>query len=66
MTAYIDAEKCNGCKKCYENCPLDIITWDEEKNRPNVSYPDECQLCFICQEECPVDAVKVKVPIIFW
>ena len=66
MTAEFDYEKCTGCRRCYELCPLDIIAWDEEENRPYVKYPDECQLCFICQTECPETAVKVKIPLAFW
>lgn len=66
MTAKIDYERCTGCRKCYEVCPLDIIDWDEEKSRPVITYPNECQLCFICQEECPAEAIKVRIPIIFW
>ena len=66
MTAKIDYERCKGCRRCYEVCPLDIIAWYEEMNRPVVAYPNECQLCFICQEECPEEAIKVKIPIIFW
>lgn len=65
MTIEFDYEKCTGCKRCYELCPLDIIAWNDE-GRPTVKYPDECQLCFICQEECPEKAVKVKVPLAFW
>ena len=65
MTCHIKLERCIGCKKCYEVCPLDIIAWNEEKGKPYVAYPDECQLCFICQEECPADAIEVKIPIIF-
>jgi len=66
MTCHIEHERCTGCKKCYEVCPLDIIAWDEKKNKPYVAYPEECQLCFICQEECPAEAIKVKVPVAFW
>ncbi len=65
MTAEFDYEKCTKCKRCYELCPLDVIAWCEEENRPYVKYPDECQLCFICQIECPVKAVKVKIPLAF-
>ena len=66
MTAEFDYENCTGCRRCYELCPLDIIAWDEEENRPYVKYPDECQLCFICQTECPAKAIKVKLPLAFW
>ncbi len=66
MTAKFDYEKCASCRRCYELCPLDIIAWDEEENRPYAKYPDECQLCFICQTECPSKAIKVKIPLAFW
>jgi NAD-dependent dihydropyrimidine dehydrogenase PreA subunit len=66
MSVKIAYEHCNGCKKCYKVCPLDIIAWDEEQSKPYLAYPHECQLCFICQEECPEEAIKVEVPIIFW
>lgn len=66
MSTEINYELCTGCRICHEVCPLDIISWDDDKNLPDVSYPDECQLCFICQEDCPDEAIKVKVPIIFW
>jgi len=66
MSSKIDYDTCNGCKECYDVCPLDIIAWDEEKDMPYVAYPDECQLCFLCQEECPEEAIAVKIPIVFW
>jgi len=66
LTAHIGLELCTGCGRCYEFCPLDVIAWDDEEDRPVVAYPDECQLCFICQVECPEGAIKVKIPIIFW
>jgi NAD-dependent dihydropyrimidine dehydrogenase PreA subunit len=66
MTAEFDHEKCTKCRRCHELCPLDIIAWNEEEDKPYVSYPDECQLCFICQVECLVKAVKVKIPPAFW
>jgi len=66
MSAKIDYDSCNGCRTCYEICPLDIIGWDEGEGKPHVAYPDECQLCFLCQEECLENAIEVTVPIIFW
>ena len=65
MTATFDYKKCTKCRKCYDLCPLDIISLDEE-GKPYVKYPDECQLCFICQVECPEHAIHVKIPIAFW
>ncbi|MFX1266258.1 MAG: ferredoxin family protein, partial [Promethearchaeota archaeon] len=28
----IDYHKCNGCKRCYELCPVDIYAWDKERD----------------------------------
>jgi len=66
MIVNIENEKCSGCKRCYEVCPLDIYAWNEELKRPVVEYEEECQMCFVCQEECPVDAIHIKIPIAFW
>jgi NAD-dependent dihydropyrimidine dehydrogenase PreA subunit len=66
MKVNVDEEKCTGCRHCYEVCPLDVYSWDEDEGKPVVAYEDECQMCFICQEECPAEAVKIRVPIIFW
>jgi NAD-dependent dihydropyrimidine dehydrogenase PreA subunit len=66
MIINIDTEKCIGCKHCYEVCPLDIYTWNEELKRPIIAYEEECQMCFVCQEECQVDALRIKIPIAFW
>ena len=65
MTANFDYEKCTKCGTCYNLCPLDVISLDEE-GKPYVRYPDECQLCFICQVECPAKAIHVKIPLAFW
>lgn len=65
MTAVFDYNKCTRCRKCYDLCPLDIISLDEE-GKPYTKYPDECQLCFICQVECPEKAIQVKIPLAFW
>jgi NAD-dependent dihydropyrimidine dehydrogenase PreA subunit len=66
MKVNVDKEKCTGCRRCYEVCPLDVYSWDEDEGKPVVVYEDECQMCFICQEECPAESVKISVPIIFW
>ena len=30
----IDYKYCNGCGDCYDNCPMDVFGWDEEKQMP--------------------------------
>ena len=59
----IDYRFCNGCRKCYDNCPLDVFGWDEEKNQPTVEYPGECRFCCICELDCLEQAINVELPL---
>ena len=42
MPAKIDYHRCNGCKKCYDLCPMDVFSWNEKINMPRVAYEEEC------------------------
>lgn len=59
----IDYSFCTSCTRCYEECPMDIFGWDEEKNIPLVLYPGECALCCVCEMECPELAIDVRFPL---
>lgn len=59
----IDYRFCNGCGKCYEQCPMDIFGWDEEKQMPTVAYPGECWFCCFCEIMCPEVAIDVQLPV---
>jgi NAD-dependent dihydropyrimidine dehydrogenase PreA subunit len=59
----IDYGYCNGCKVCYENCPMDVFGWDEEKRMPITSYPGECAFCCFCEIICPEVAIDVYIPL---
>lgn len=58
-TIHIEIDKCNGCKRCYKACYVDVIRWDKERKRPVVMYPEECATCNWCELSCPENAVKV-------
>ncbi len=62
----IDYRKCNGCKKCYNLCPMDVFTWDDEMNMPRVTYWEECWICGICWMDCPTRAIDVTLPASMW
>lgn len=62
MPAKIDPNRCIGCKKCYNLCPMDVLTWDEAKKKPMVAYGDECWHCGICWMECPKRAIDITMP----
>ncbi len=53
----IDLNKCVGCGKCAESCPMKLI---EIKDRKAGMSTKHCISCFCCQEMCPKDAVRVR------
>jgi heterodisulfide reductase subunit A len=57
--AYIDPEKCSGCKVCVELCPYTAISFNEAEK---VSQVNEvlCKGCGTCVAACPSAAIKGK------
>lgn len=55
----IDEQQCNGCGICVENCPLDVLRMDQEKQIAFIKYIGDCQSCFLCERECPTGAITV-------
>ena len=49
-------DKCVGCKKCANLCPLNVIKPDE-KGRP-VWDASMCAHCMSCIQNCPVEAIE--------
>ena len=66
MPVKIDCERCNGCRRCYDLCPLDVFTWNEETDMPVVAYEEECWICGICWMECPKRAIDITYPASCW
>ena len=66
MTVKIDYRQCNGCRRCYDICPMDVYTMDEEIKMPKVTYVEECWHCGICYMECPKRAIDVTMPVSLW
>ncbi|WP_313346030.1 ferredoxin family protein [Sedimentibacter sp.] len=59
-----DTQKCIGCNRCMEACPIDLFLPAEKKGAPPVvAYPDECWYCGCCVMECPKEAIKLKHPL---
>lgn len=53
----LQKDKCIGCGKCAESCPMNII---DIKNKKAVFRRKGCISCFCCQEMCPMKAISVK------
>ena len=53
MPAKIDYHRCTGCKKCYDLCPIDVFTWDEEMNIHN-DVIAKCLRRLFCLYSVPV------------
>ena len=50
----IDAELCNGCKKCAEICRFNALTVVAGKV---LVFPELCHSCYGCVEVCPENAI---------
>ena len=57
----VDEALCSQCKACYRACWIDVIRWDDERDRPVIAYPEDCVDCNYCEISCPDDAIKVSV-----
>jgi len=58
-TIIVNKELCNGCKKCYQECFIDVIKWDAAAKKPIIAYPEECVQCMFCELNCDQGAIKV-------
>jgi len=66
MYVKIDYHRCIGCGTCYDRCPQDVFTWDEDLNMPGVTYIEECWFCGCCWMDCPKRAIDITYPASFF
>ena len=52
-----DHTKCIDCKKCVNNCPMNVDMLDDSRKRKNGT---ECILCCNCINNCPKNALDLK------
>jgi heterodisulfide reductase subunit A len=57
VRAWIDADKCSGCRICNDLCPFSAILFHEDKMVSEVN-PALCQGCGTCVAACPAGAIS--------
>lgn len=57
----VDDGKCNGCGRCVQTCPIQLLTLDSENRcRGNNRYDDfRCITCQNCMAVCPSGAIRI-------
>lgn len=53
----IEIGECNGCGKCIEVCPRDVLVL--EGDRAKATNILECSLCKLCTDACEAGAIKL-------
>ena len=54
----VDAEKCEGCGECANNCPVAVFKM--ENGKCVVVQGDLCEGCETCISVCPSGAITLK------
>jgi len=57
MPAVVDEEKCLGCGKCVESCPIGAISLNEDGLA--IVDKEKCEGCLKCAKACPNEAITV-------
>ena len=57
MSIKIDSQKCNGCGKCRQVCPGNLL-YKDSAGKTEIKYPKECWGCTSCVKECNCNAIK--------
>ena len=57
MPAVVNEEKCLGCGKCVERCPIGAISLNEDGLA--IVDKDKCEGCLKCAKACPNEAITV-------
>ena len=65
--AFIDKDKCKGCKICSKICPTNAITMKLDKNNELYAEVDykKCIFCKKCLTACPYSVVRNKTPFAY-
>lgn len=59
----IIAERCTGCGRCVEICPVDALA--QWADKAALAFPERCTYCALCEDICPEDAIALPFLIVF-
>ncbi len=63
MPTFVYASKCDGCGKCVDICPSDIMHLTHSMFNGRKAYniePNYCWECYSCVKECPQHAIDIR------
>lgn len=60
MPTFVYMSLCDGCGKCVEICPSDIMHIDPVTRRAYNIEPEYCWECYSCVKACPQHAIDIR------
>jgi NAD-dependent dihydropyrimidine dehydrogenase PreA subunit len=68
VTISLNYSLCTNCGLCINNCPYNVLIWQDKVFKENkhkidtvqISDLSKCDGCRICQESCRVKAITIK------
>lgn len=61
MGLKFESSKCNGCGRCVDICPGDLLRIDE-KGKSSIRNQADCWDCMACVKSCPQGALETRLP----
>jgi DNA-directed RNA polymerase subunit D len=53
-------EICEACKKCVDECPRNVLEYDEDENKIIITDIENCAMCKTCMRECEQNAIHIE------
>lgn len=60
MPTFVYTSKCDGCGKCVDICPSDILHFAQGQRKAYNVEPNYCWECYSCVKACPQHAIDVR------